>query len=123
MQPTLKKWLTRKPSGPKPKKGLRRSGRVRPMSKKRARLAKAYRLLRGAFLRVHTHCQAWRHIVTAYPQANLPDVCPIATDIHHKAGRLNGNYLNTDTWLAVSRDSHRWIHDNPGKARALGLLY
>jgi hypothetical protein len=93
------------------------------MSKKRARQAKAYGLLRAAFLRVYTHCQAWRHIVTAYPQAKLPEVCPVATDVHHMAGRLNGNYLNTDTWLAVSRISHRWIHEHGKEARALGLLY
>lgn len=121
MQP-LSQWLKRKPAGPKPKKPLKRSGRVRRVSKKRARDGKAYSLLRAAFLQAHPFCQAWAKIITAYPQAELPQVGPQATDIHHKAGRYGGNYLNTDTWLAVCRPAHVWIHNHPKEARKLGLL-
>ncbi len=116
MQPTLSQWLQRKPAGPKPKK------RVRPVSKKRQRDGKTYSLLRAAYLQAHPACQAWRHIVTAHPEVVGPVACPRSQEIHHKAGRYGGNYLNTDTWLAVSRWAHRWIHAFPREARKLGLL-
>ena len=43
-------------------------------------------------------------------------------DVHHKAGRLGKNLLDETTWLAVCRCCHDFIHNNPGKARACGLL-
>ncbi len=87
---------------------LKRTGRLRPMSKKRQREARAYSLLRAAYLKAHPTCE----------------VCSKATpkDIHHVCGRLGGNYLNPDTWLAVCRSCHDWIHTHPSKARQLGLL-
>ena len=54
--------------------------------------------------------------------------CPItkwpATEIHHTyCGKDRSKYyLDTSTWLAVSRDGHNWIHDNPKEARELGYL-
>jgi hypothetical protein len=119
---TFSQWLARQPSGPKPKKPLKRTGRVRRVSTKRKREGRAYSLLRAAFLQAQPACQAWRHIVTAYPGSSMPQICPPSQEIHHKAGRYGGNYLNTDTWLAVSRTAHRWIHANPKQARELGLL-
>ena len=46
------------------------------------------------------------------------------TEIHHKyCGKDRAKYyLDTSTWLAVNRDSHNWIHDNPKKSRELGYL-
>lgn len=39
-----------------------------------------------------------------------------ATDIHHKKGR--GKYLLAkDTFMALCRECHQRIHDNPGWAR------
>lgn len=123
MQPTLSQWLSRRPAGPKPKKPMKRGGRVRTMSAKRRRQAKAYSLLRAAFLKAHPRCQALPVILMAGHQVPVVkgDVIK-STDVHHKAGRHGWNYLNTDTWLAVCRPAHRWIHDNPKEARALGLM-
>lgn len=46
----------------------------------------------------------------------------LATETHHKAGRV-GQLLNYQPmWLAVSREGHRWIHDNPAKSYELGFL-
>ncbi len=53
-------------------------------------------------------------------------ICPVmlelenkkvpAIEIHHKAGRV-GKLLNySPMWLAVSREGHMWIHDNPEQA-------
>jgi hypothetical protein len=48
----------------------------------------------------------------------------IATEIHHTySGKdRSKHYLDTDTWLAVSRNGHNWIHDNPKEAREKGFL-
>lgn len=45
-----------------------------------------------------------------------------ATDIHHRKGRVGGWLNATETWLAVCREAHNWIHNHPKEARQLGLL-
>jgi hypothetical protein len=56
-------------------------------------------------------------------------ICPITqkptTEVHHKySGKDRSKYfLDVSTWLAVSREGHNWIHDNPKEARMLGYLY
>lgn len=54
--------------------------------------------------------------------------CPItgkpAIEIHH---RHNGSdrdkyYLDTSTWMAVSREGHVYIHDHPKESREKGWL-
>ena len=62
-------------------------------------------------------------------------ICPITgqptTEIHHKRKRRGyadnwardnkiSLYLDTRFWLAVSRDGHQWIEDNPEQAYELG---
>lgn len=49
---------------------------------------------------------------------NKPEnrICPITgtptTDVHHKKGR--GKYLlDTSTWIALSREGHRKVEENP----------
>lgn len=55
--------------------------------------------------------------------------CPITgqptTEVHHKySGKDRGKYyLDVSTWMAISRDGHNWIHDNPKEAREKGYLY
>lgn len=55
-------------------------------------------------------------------------ICPItkwpATEIHHTyCGKDRAQYyLDESTWIAVSRDGHNWIHDNPKEAREQGFL-
>jgi hypothetical protein len=38
-----------------------------------------------------------------------------STEIHHTyCGKDEAKYyLDESTWIAVSRDGHNWIHDNP----------
>lgn len=54
--------------------------------------------------------------------------CPITgkqtTDVHHTyAGASRQRYfLNESTWIAVSRDGHNWIHNNPAEAKEQGYL-
>jgi hypothetical protein len=55
-------------------------------------------------------------------------LCPItkwpAVEIHHTyCGKDRAQYyLDESTWIAVSRDGHNWIHDNPKEAREQGFL-
>ncbi len=52
--------------------------------------------------------------------------CPVTkdptTEIHHINGRTNDRLLDEDYWLAVSEAGHKWIHNNPEKARKKGWL-
>ena len=55
-------------------------------------------------------------------------ICPISkqqtVEVHHTySGKDRSKYyLDTTTWLAVSRDGHNWIHNHPKDARELGYL-
>jgi hypothetical protein len=50
---------------------------------------------------------------------NLPITKWSSTEIHHTyCGKDRAKYyLDESTWIAVSRDGHNWIHDNPKEAR------
>lgn len=80
---------------------------LRKVSKKRAKEMKTYSALRKHFLSDHPTC-------AVFPYRR-------SKDVHHMAKR-GINYLNTKTWLAVSREGHEFIHKNPSKARAEGWL-
>ena len=97
---------------PKPKKAkqpLKRT-KINPRSKKREAENKVYLMLREKFLRDNPIC-------AVFP---LMD----STEVHHTySGKDRDKYfLIVETWLAVSRKGHKWIHDNPKEARELGLL-
>ena len=85
---------------------------IAPRSKKRIAQDIVYSKLRIVFL-------------------NKPEnkVCVITgeetTEIHHKwSGKDRDKYyLQVDTWLAVSRNGHIWIHQNPKLAREKGMLF
>jgi hypothetical protein len=82
--------------------------RIRPMSAKRQREAKEYSKLRTAYLATHPTCERCQRLKSR--------------DIHHKAGRLAGNYLNPATWAALCRPCHDHIHAHPSQARASGWM-
>lgn len=77
--------------------------KISPRSKKRTDENKVYLTLRDVFLK--------------------DKICPItgqaATEVHHTfCGKDRDRYfLDIKTWLAVSRDGHNYIHDNPKEAR------
>ena len=45
-----------------------------------------------------------------------------ASDIHHRRGKIGGLLTDTRFFSSVCRKCHDFIHDNPAKARELGLL-
>lgn len=81
--------------------------KIKPVSEKRKAENLVYSELRRVFL-------------------NRPEnkVCPITgqptTDVHHRKGRIGKLLLDTKYWLAVSREGHQKIEENPEWAYAMG---
>lgn len=50
--------------------------------------------------------------------------CPITgkptTDVHHMKGRIGSLLLDTRYWVALSRDGHKYVEENPEWAKAKG---
>ena len=69
-----------------------------------------YSKRRIAFLALQNRCQAKLSFCTSK-----------STDVHHKKGRVGDNYLNISTWLAVCRNCHTWIENNPTESKLLGF--
>lgn len=110
----------------KPRKPLRRTP-LKRVSKKRAGEMRQYTIKRKAFLERFPICQVWLKENGFVSEAGslisgaFHDKAPRSTEVHHTAGRSK-NYLNEATWLAVSAEAHRRIHQNPSWARANGFL-
>jgi len=51
-------------------------------------------------------------------------ICPITkkptTDIHHKKGRVGSLFLDTKYWVALSREGHKFVEENPEWAKENG---
>lgn len=117
---------------------LRRSKPIRRVSKKRAAENRIYSRRRRWFLAGHPICQwwlgenGWVETYTGIYTKNGEELTglelflvanpPLSEEVHHCAGRSGSNFLNEATWMAVSRQGHRWIHENPGKARERGYI-
>lgn len=52
-------------------------------------------------------------------------ICPVTgektTEVHHKKGRVGNLFLDTNFWLAVSRNGHKMIEENPEWAKENGF--
>ena len=91
----------------KRKTPLKRGGRLRPVSKKRAKQNKAYSVNREVYLNYHPACE----------------ICGSkACDIHHKKGRFAERLNDMQYFMAVCRGCHQWIHNNPQQAYAKDYL-
>lgn len=128
---------------------IKRKKPIRRVSKKRAVEMKQYSALRKQFLADHPICgvwlkeNSWREFqpgeyvlrldfgdVYSHVDRLLLGGADPSEEVHHKA-RRGKNYLNTDTWLAVSSRNHKRIEGQStydGKpygmswARASGFL-
>lgn len=83
--------------------------RIRPVSDAGSLKLKAYRALKGPFLRRNRRCQR-------------PGCHRASKEVHHTRGRAGALLTAEEFWLALCRRCHCWVHDNPGKAREAGLL-
>lgn len=82
---------------------------IRKVSKKRAKENREYAKVRKEYLEDNPNCEA-----------NLLGCTTGATDIHHKKGR--GLFLcDPRHFLAVCRNCHCFIEDNPLEAKEMGF--
>lgn len=51
-------------------------------------------------------------------------ICPVtgevATQVHHKKGRIGKNLTDVRFFLGVSAEGHKWIEEHPEEAKKLG---
>lgn len=84
--------------------------KIKQVSDKRAVQLKEYSKLRKEFLKEHPMCEI-------YPDKK-------AVEVHHTypgANRIK-YFLEEDSWMAVSREGHNWIHENVKQSKVLGYL-
>ena len=46
----------------------------------------------------------------------------LSTEVHHAKGRIGDLFLNTEFWIAVSSEGHKYIHENDSWSRKNGFL-
>ena len=84
---------------------------IKQVSVKKQKENNEYSKLRTTYLDTHPFCEA-----------KIPGECTVtATDIHHTMGRLGGNYLNTETWIALCRACHNYVELHVEIAKELNL--
>lgn len=97
------KWQEEKLAGKKPKP----AAKIKPVSDKRKIENLKY--------------SAQRIIFLGKPENKI---CPITkkptTDIHHKRGRVGSLFLDERYWVALSREGHRYVEENPEWAKENG---
>ena len=114
---------------------------MKPAGRKLAAERRAYGPAARSYLKAHPYCQ----VTIAIQRLNEAEVIagngsqtrrvefhgqparetwtiPPATEIHHR-NRRNGPRLNRqEFWMSASPSAHRWVEQNPGEARRIGLL-
>jgi len=85
--------------------------RIPTFSSKRAKQNAVYSVMRVKFLKDHPMCHA-----------HLDAKCTkIATEVHHKAGRVEDLLLDMRYWLPACHSCHSWIEMHPEEAKEMGL--
>ncbi len=100
-------YLTRK-TPLRSKTPLKRGGRLRGASPKRAKQYREYDKVKGAYLALHPQCERCKN--------------KKSTDIHHKAGRVGQWLCKYEYFAALCRECHDWVHANGRDARKLGWI-
>lgn len=97
--------MNRKTPMPPRKQPMKRSGKLRPMSTKKAALMPAYRKMVAEQSVYFSHCVRCRKMRVLEP--------------HHPAGRIG---LKLFHFIMICRECHDWIHANAKQARIDGCL-
>ncbi len=79
---------------------------INRVSKKKSKEVAEYAVKRKNFLAKYNRC-------AVYPRL-------MATQVHHKKGRLGSLFLDENFWLAVSALGHKWIEEHPEEAYKKG---
>lgn len=85
---------------------------IKKESEKRAKENKAYKKAREEYLQEHEDCEC---CIQEQDQVINP-----ATEIHHKKGRIGKRLIDKRFFLAVCRDCHEFIENNPEWAKQNG---
>ena len=75
---------------------------IKKVSDKQAKINRLYTDTRVQYLKMIPHCQV-----------SSDDCTHIATQVHHRSGRIGNNMLDTTTWLSVCYSYHEKIERNP----------
>lgn len=87
--------------------------RLPKVSKKRMKKEAIYAIRRPMFLKERIHCQIRR-----------PECTGKATEVHHfyDGADRDKYFLDETTWIGTCGVCHRWVHNYPQAASALGFL-
>lgn len=90
--------------------GIPKRSKLRPVSKKQAKINTEYTKLRKVFMEENPICM--------WPGCNAPSV-----ECHHSEGRGAKTTLKIESFRALcSEHHHQGVHAHPNEARKLGLL-
>lgn len=98
---------------PKPKQPIKVNPnyKIPNRSKKRAAQERLYYTkTRPDYLKEHPVCQA-----------RIKCRGNEATEVHHKAGRIEDRLNDTSTFIGLCTECHTWAENNPIQAKALGI--
>lgn len=97
------------------REGPKKSYRIPQISQKRLDENAAYRVERDKFM--SDPANKWCPVMLYLSNEKVR-----TKDLHHMNGRTGKRLLDSDYWLAVSREGHNWIHEHPAEARKKGWL-
>jgi hypothetical protein len=125
-------WLTAFPEQAvktmtKPEKLKRLRKAVRLVSKRRQAVTAEYREKARAFVAAAIARGETCPVVAAIEDLRESvrygwPCCNRLNEVHHTRGRAGSLLLDERFWLALSKQGHRWVHENPEEARAHGWI-
>jgi hypothetical protein len=80
---------------------------INKVSKNKAKELAEYTVKRKKFLQENNRC-------AVYPKL-------MATQVHHRKGRVGSLFLDEKYWLPVSALGHKWVEEHPEEAYKLGF--
>ena len=100
---------------------------IRPVSKRRQKVTAEYRVAAREFVRLAKSWGETCPVVNTIPELKHGRKYghPISNElneVHHMRGRSGKLLTDQRYWLAVSKQGHRWIHENISKARGHGWI-
>jgi hypothetical protein len=102
------------------KEKLRKIRRIQPLSKIRNKAMRVYAFQARLWKEGREcECAGLKDSTGRTICANRPHLC---SEVHHRRGRAGKLLLDTRFWVALCDKSHRFVHDNPAEARAIGLI-
>lgn len=120
---------------------LKKSGRVKPITKQRSSERKEYNAEKLVYLEANPFCEIFCAVHRINVRAHLKDIfdhdatgpwktyvegkpvlVPRANQIHHRNKARKGRLLDKRWWMAASPGWHQWAEDNKEKAREIGIL-